>query len=307
MKHKILNGIVLAFVFPLIIGLYSCGGDKKPSQEAFMESLDTAEAAAPKISDEVIESVLQQIPSPLEISSLLKDAGTEYDRSILNTTEAVSNYNSNYKQALNLGVYGTDLGYTNIFEKSTDGLDYLSSIKDLADELNIGQFFDLGTIRKLASNRKNLDSLLLITTKNFNNINHYLQSQNRSNLSVLLLTGGWLEAMHITCATYAKNPENEALKETIGEQKIILENLMILLQAYENVDPNIANLSKQMAGLKSVYDKVEIKKVYKESTYEIVDGVMVIKDNSTSEVIISPETLKEIENSILSIRKSVIS
>jgi hypothetical protein len=70
---------------------------------------------------------------------------------------------------------------------------------------------------------------LLITTKNFNNINGYLQQQKRANLSILILTGGWLEALHITCQVVEKNPNNDALKERIGEQKIILENIMLLL------------------------------------------------------------------------------
>jgi hypothetical protein len=45
----------------------------------------------------------------------------------------------------------------------------------LANDLSIGQFFDFTTIAKLATNSKNLDSLLLITTQNFNSINSYLQ------------------------------------------------------------------------------------------------------------------------------------
>ena len=79
-------------------------------------------------------------------------------------------------------MYGTDLGYTNIYEQNQDGVKYMASIKELADGLNIGQFFDIETIGRLATNSKNLDSLLLITTQNFNSINHYLQTQNRSNL-----------------------------------------------------------------------------------------------------------------------------
>jgi hypothetical protein len=66
---------------------------------------------------------------------------------------------------------------TPIFLVATaDGIKYITSIKSLADELNIGQFFDVETIGRLAANSKNLDSLLLITTMNFNHINHYLQS-----------------------------------------------------------------------------------------------------------------------------------
>src|SRR5690606_2455258 len=224
--------------------------------------------------------ILQQIPSPLEISVLLKEAGKKYNSSYLNSPDNLPKYNSNFKKALNLGIYGADLGYTNIYEQNQDGLKYISSIKSLADGLSIGQFFDIETIGRLASNSKNLDSLLLITTQNFNSINHYLQTQSRANLSVLLLTGGWIEALHIVCEVAALNPENKELQETIGQQKIILENIMLLLSFYKDRDPNMALLLEDMMELQKVFEKVNITYTYKESTFEIVDGVMVIKDNS---------------------------
>jgi hypothetical protein len=292
-------GIVLAL-------LSSCGSSKKSDEQAFLEGLDSAKAEGPSISDGVIGDILQQIPSPLEISVLLKESGKKYNAGYLNSPDNISKYNSNYKKALNLGVYGTDLGYTNIYEQNQDGVKYMSSIKELADGLNIGQFFDIETIGRLATNSKNLDSLLLITTQNFNSINHYLQTQNRSNLSVLFLTGGWLEALHITCEVATANPSKE-LQETIGEQKIILENIMLLLSYYKESDQNMASLLTDMEVLKKIYDKVNISYTYKESTFEIVDGVMVIKDNSSTTVQITPDDITNIKSITSNIRSKVIS
>lgn len=272
-----------------------------------MESLDSAVNTGPTISDAVIGDILQQIPSPLEISVLLKESGKKYNVGYLNSADNLPKYNSNYKKALNLGVYGTDLGYTNIYEKNQDGVKYMESIKKLADGLNIGQFFDVETIGRLATNSKNLDSLLLITTQNFNSINHYLQTQQRANLSVLLLTGGWLEAMHITCNVAAVNPDNKELQEKVGEQKVILENIILLLSFYKDTDANMASLLKDMEDLKKVFDQVNITYTYKESTFEIVDGVMVIKDNSTTTIDITPENVNNIRTITQSIREKIIS
>ena len=79
-----------------------------------------------------------------------------------------------------------------------------------------------------------------------------------------------------------------------------------MLSFYESTDPRIADLYKQMEELKAIYDKVEITSTYAEPTYEIVDGVMVVKDNSTSEISISAESQTEIREKIESIRKEVI-
>jgi hypothetical protein len=293
----------------LLIGLtalfLAACGSKKPDEQAFLNSLDSAKNGT-TIDEEVINSILQQIPSPLEISVLLKESGTKYSSTLLNTPDNLPKYNSNYKKALNLGVYGTDLGYTNIYAQNQDGIKYLSSIKSLADGLNIGQFFDIETIGRLATNSKNLDSLLLITTQNFNSINHYLQTQSRANLSVLLLIGGWIEAMQITCQVAAKDIKNKDLQEKIGEQKIILEQIVLLLSFYKE-DTNMASLLKDLDELKVAFDKINITYTYKESTMEVVNGVAVIKDNSTTSINITDQDVEVIRSLTNSIRNKIIS
>ncbi|MDH5365519.1 MAG: hypothetical protein OEW67_00910 [Cyclobacteriaceae bacterium] len=300
---KLLIGII-------VLSIAACGPSKdEQAQNEFENQLaaDSTNSGGPEISPEVIASIIESIPSPLEISVLLKESGTKYDVALLNASSNTSKYNSNYSKSLNLGIYGTDLGYTNIYSQNQDGLDYMSSIKELADGLNIGQFFDIETIGKLATNSNNLDSLLLVTTQNFNAINTYLQDQERSHLSVLLLTGGWIEAIHITCQVSSKDPENLQLQEKIGEQKIILENIMLLLSFYSETYPNIATLMQDFEELKGAFDDIEITTIYKESTMEIVDGVMVIHDNSESNVNITTENVEEIKNLISKIRSKIIS
>lgn len=289
----------------LVLIVFACGPGTKSEEQAFLDSLDNLTLDAPMISDEVIADIIQQVPSPLEISYLLKDAGTQYDFNILNGPSNVSNYNSNYEKALNLGVYGTDLGYANIYEENQDAVLYLNSIKGLADDLSIGQFFDFGTIARLASNSKNLDSLLLITTQNFNTINGYLQENQRSNLSVLLLTGGWLEALHITCQVAMKNPENKKLIEKIGEQKIILDSIRLMLEFFAQ-DPNIADLHKQMIELEKAFAQIEIIYTYVPPTMEEIDGMLVVTDNSSTTINITEENVRSIRETVISIREKII-
>ena len=295
------------FIAGLFLALFmACSSGNKSEDQAFVDELDNTEIEDQAISGEVNE-ILHRIPSPLEISVLLKHSGRKYNGAFLNSPDNLSRYNSNYKRALNLGIYGTDLGYTNIYEQSQDGIKYMATIKDIANELNIGQFFEMETIARLVSNSNNLDSLLLITTQNFNTINHYLQSQNRSHLSVLFLTGGWLEALHITCEVAKSNPDNAQLMEAIGGQKIILENIIHLLSFYKDNDKNMASLLTDMEQLKGSFDKVIITSVYKPSTFQVIDGVMVIKDNSSSTVEITQTDIDNIRTSTQNIRTKIIS
>ena len=301
--------IVKSLFHILFFLVFMACDSKKPDQQAIVDMVENEamEEDLPEIHDDLLNDIIQQIPSPLEISVLLKEVGLKYDNKLLNPSEKASKYNSNFKKALNLGIYGTDLGYTNIYEHNQDALFYLDAIKTLAEDLSIGQFFDFGTIKRLATNSRNVDSLLLISTKSFNHINHYLQEQRRSNLSVLLLTGGWLEALHISCQVYAGNPGNVELQERIGEQKIILENILLLLSFYGRDDPNVKSLIGELEGLKKVFDQIEITYTYKESTYDVVDGVLMIHDNSTSSVNITDEHLNDITGITSSIRNGIIS
>lgn len=296
---------ILKFALIALI-LTACGSEKKNEEQSFLESIEDQPSGMTG-SEEAIDEILQQIPSPLEISVLLKESGKKYNASYLNSPDNLPKYNSNYQKALNLGIYGTNLGYTNIYEQNKDGVDYIEAIKRLADGLSIGQFFDVETIGRLATNSKNLDSLLLITTQNFNSINHYLQNQGRANLSVLLLTGGWVEAVHIMCNVANSDPNNKILQEKIGEQKVILNNIISLLTYYKDSDQNMASLLNDMEELKKVFDKVNITYTYKESTFEIVDGVMVIKDNSTTTIDITLELVNEIRGRVGAIRNKIIS
>jgi len=291
-----------------VLWLVSCNSDKKDEADAFITELEGA-TEAPAISEETINDILMQIPSPLEISMLMRESGAEYDRTILSDPDNVSKFNTTFKRAINLGIYGTDLMYTNIFSQNQEGLSYIKAVKELADDLNIGQFFDLRLVGRLATNNNNLDSLMLITTQNFNSINRYLQETKRANLSILFLVGGWMEAVHINCQMSIGNPEITALAERIGEQKMILENIMLLMSFYAENDSKsgISELYEDMKQLKVAYANIQITYTYAEPTTEIIDGILMIKDNSKSTVHITPENVIEIDSAINIIRNKLTS
>ena len=283
------------FLMALMLVVSACGPDRDQKDQAFEQTIagDSIGALPPGINDEFVERVLQQIPSPLEVSALLINSGMEYNSNLLNSAENLGKYSSTFNKAIAIGSYGSDLYYTSLYGMNRDELRLISPIKSLANDLGIGQFFDMATITRLAGSRENMDSLLLITMQNFNEVNQFLQDKKRSEVSVLMMTGGWLEAMYVLLEAYSLDPTHDDLREHIGEQKIILTHLM-LLYPYFKSDPKIAALITDMDKLKSAYEGVEIINNYKESTVEIVNGVGVIKDNSTTTVKITREQVENI-------------
>ncbi|MEN8247433.1 MAG: hypothetical protein ABFS32_00750 [Bacteroidota bacterium] len=300
-----MNRYLYYLILFIAVGFISCGPDKTEESEKFLESLEE-DLETPAISEETINDILQQIPAPLEISSLIKSTGSEYDQKMLSDPDDAVKYNTNFKRAISLGVYGTDLLYINIFERNQDGLAYMKAIKQQADGLNIGQFFNLKLIGRLASSNSNLDSLMLITTQNFNAINKYLQENRRSNMSILLLTGGWLEGVFINGTMALNYPEEEALKERFGEQKLTMESIMLLLSFYTETDPEIKALHEDLAKLQTAFDKVEITYTHEKPTTKIVDGVLIIEDNSRSIVTLTHENMEEIHSIVSELRNKLL-
>ncbi len=209
---------------------------------------------------DLIEQIIQSIPSPIEMTMLMKESGVTYDRSMLNDYNNSDKYTTNYKKALNLGIYSTNLGFSNIYGKTQDAIHYLDAVQDLAEGLAIDQFFEYSTLKALAE-KDNLDELIQSTTRNFEKINNHLHEQNRDVISALLLTGGWIESTHLTTLIYSKSSGRSdiqsVLKEKIAEQKFVLERLMLLLDIYSS-KPQVPELLNSMEKLQDIYDDVEI-------------------------------------------------
>ncbi len=78
---------------------------------------------------------LFSIPSPLQTAMLIQKTGSAYDKSILNTKENMNQYATDFSKALNLGIYGADLGYVNMYSKTQDAISYLAAVKKLSDDV----------------------------------------------------------------------------------------------------------------------------------------------------------------------------
>lgn len=256
------------------------------------------------ISKEAMNDIIDNISSPVEMAALIKSAGAPFNQKYLAQTNNVDNLNTNFKQALNLGVYGCDLGYLNMYEKTGSIMVSMTAIKKLADELRIGQFFDFNTIKRLATNNENLDSLMYISVASFNNMDEFLRESNRSNISALLVTGMWIEGMYLACQVVKENPERTVI-ERIGDSKMVLNSLILILRNYKS-DPAFANLVKEIEKIKKEYEAVSVRYEAGEPEAKEVDGMLIIIQNDKQIVDISDETLANITVAIENARNMII-
>lgn len=285
--------------------LFSCHSRKgKESGVEFEvpDSVITAEGVT--ISNEALEEIVQNVSSPIEMAALIKEIGVPFSTKYLATTDYVDKYNTSFKMAYTLGVFGADLGYLNIYDKSNQVVDYLTAINKLADGIKVGQFFDFETLKRLATNRESIDSLMYISVNSFNNMDVYLRDNNRGHLSALMITGTWVEGMYLVTQV-ANEKSSSELTDRIGEQKINLNNILLILDNYKQ-HVQISEIIESLNELKEVFDGVEI-------TYEIGEpetveegGMIMIVQNEKSVVNISEDQLNKIINKTKQIRNKLI-
>jgi len=282
-----------------------CKGDGKKSISDDIEIPDSIFNDKPlMISKEAMEDIIDNISSPVEMAALLKSTGTPFSQKLLASTSRIDDLNTNFKQALNLGVYGCDLGYLNMYEKTGSVITNMTAIKTLSNELRIGQFFDFSTIKRLATNNENLDSLMYISVSSFNNMDEYLRQSNRGNISSLIVTGMWIEGMYLA-AQVAKDAPQEEIIERIAGQKLVLNDLILVLKNYKS-DANFADLIEQIESIKKEYEAVKITYEMAEPEAKEVDGMLIIVQNDKQHIDISDETLSSIIGVIESVRSKII-
>jgi hypothetical protein len=288
-----------------VLALYSCGGGGGADIVEIPDTVITGTGSKmAELGHEVIEDLVQNVSSPIEMAALIKRVGVPFSRDYLSDPNIVDKYATAFDKAINLGVLGADLGYMNIYNRPGLIFNHITSIKKVAEDLRIGQFFDFNTLRRLASNNENLDSLMYISTSSFNRMDRYLRENNRSNASALMVTGVWIEGLYLATQV-AKRTDNLEIRERIGEQKISLNDLLIVLKVYQN-DTNFARLIQDFEELKLAFDPIKISVERGEPTMKEVDGMLLIVQNDIQHLDIPDGQIEKIIDTVERIRNRIV-
>lgn len=253
---------------------------------------------------EMLNDLIVSMPSPLETSFAIKSSGAEYNSEFLNPIQNIEKYSSESKKAMNMGVYGTDLGYINIYEKQLHVVSYMTCLKTLAEDLNVGHFFDLEAVAKMTSNANNMDSLILESTRSYNEMDNFLREQNREKLSVLMAIGAWSEGMNILIDVFKQTNDVE-LRNKIIEQGIVVETISSLINIYSD-DEYFKPIVPLMGNIELAYAKVQTNEVEGETQMVEVDGELQIIETGYTEYSISDGDFDVIIQNIGQLRSLII-
>lgn len=294
------------FLLLILIICFSCrNSSNKKGEYVFPEADSVPLSEAQKLSPEAIADISKNITSPVEIANLLQMMEVPFSQNYLATSIDANKQSTNFDKALKLGILGADLGYLNMYEKTGSSLDVLSSIRKIAEDIKVGQFFDFESIKRLSQNKSNLDSLLFISIDSYTKIDDYLRSNDRGQLSALMIIGVWIEGQYLATQVVSQYPD-AMLRDRIGEQKIILNDLLLLISPYCNYNSEFTDLCKDLQSIKEDYRDVRITYTQGDPVSTEKDGGLVIQQTETSNVEMSEVQLKVIIENIKDIRNKLV-
>ena len=265
------------------------GTDDKDKQE----NLDKSQML--KVGNQIFS-----IPSPIQSAKLFKELDLPYINDGLHTSDKLENYSTSAQKALNLGVYGADLGYVSLYEQDKDARNLLGAVNRLCTDLDlIGAIDDLLAERFL-NNIGNADSLVYIISDFYKVGDQYLKENDRGDIAALVLAGGWIEGLYLTTT---QADDNEKVQLRIAEQKTVIGNLIkILEQSPKNAVSD--DLVKDLIGLENAFQDIDYEYVYMRPETDVANKKTKIR--CKTDITMSKEVLNNIKNITSSLRNKII-
>jgi len=287
-----------AFTFCfLLFGILSCNSDEDSKNLITVDQEDVNQSLNTKFDGKIFS-----IPSPILTMLLVKKVSKDFHPEYLAPTSNVDNYQSEFKRALLVGVYGADLGYTSMYRDKNKIMEYLVTVEKLTNSLGLESSFDKNFLERYQNNIDNSDSMMYIVADAFKNADLFLKSGDRKSVSALMLAGGWTESMHFASELAIKH-KNKELTERIGDQNQTLETMISLLEVNNKQNSN-DELIVLFKDLKESFDKITINYEFNEPETDAANKITTLTHKVNFDI--DEDTLLEIHSKIKFLRQFII-
>ena len=249
-----------------------------------------------------VREIYYGLMTPVEVCNIFERLGIRYNDTILLPSGNRDLYMSSYKAAMNLGVYGVDMGYMMLFGVNWQTGSYFNTIQTLSERLNMPDTFLSDAIRGLDAEISNADSLTGLMNDAYEKIDSHLRLEGSEGTLGLMLMGGWIEAMYLATqlAYDPANPDPQVVGK-IAEQKYSLISLLSFMKNYYD-DPMVVFYTKKLKYLNRWFDTFEI--YYQPGDVDI-DTLRQVITTTGTEMTVTVGTLNEIRDYVAKLRAEI--
>lgn len=287
--------ILPGFLFFLLL-LLSCSSDQgKQGASISYDELDTKSVQSAK-------DLFYNMFLPCELVFLFDREDVSYHPSLMNPATRVEDYITLGKKALNLGIYGVDMGYMKFYDENFGLKGYYTAISKLSREIGIPDEYVMTAVGLLEEHMYHEDSLYQASCELLEVTDLYLTSNEQQAMAALIILGGWIEAMYITL--HLDEEPSQEMMDRIAAQKFGLKSLISYLNMYQD-DFQIIQHTLSLNRLWKVFDQIEV--YFEDENLQVVDTLKRTIDTSLSKSNISLAQFKEIKKMVTRIRQGFVS
>lgn len=249
-----------------------------------------------------IREIYYGLLTPVEVCNIFERLGIRYNDTIILASGNRDLYMSSYKAAMNLGVYGVDMGYMKLFGVNRQTVSYFSTIQTLSERLNMPDTFLSDAIRSFDANIGNADSLTGLMNDAYSKIDEHLRLEGSEGTLGLMLMGGWIEAMYLaTQLAYDPADPDPQVVGKLAEQKYSLISLLSFMKNYYD-DPMVVFYTKKLKYLNRWFDTFEI---YYQPGDVSIDTLRQVITTTGTEMTVTVGTLNEIRDYVAKLRAEI--
>jgi len=297
MEYKLLR----IFVFLVIVHVLSaCKFEKQREGEAVSASKIDSSLESLQEELNILEDVLYLYPIPGEIIEGFFDAELEYKSGLVNSVEKKDSYLESRSQALNLGIYITDLAYSAKFGLTGEALGYLEAVYSLGTRVGVSTEVFQSLLDRAKENISDSDSIVHISNEAFYQMIFFLENSNKENTLAVISVGAYIESLYLVLETKELFIEDDPVFTQIGDMKYPLDNLLDRAKKLEG-DKNVASIISYLISIHEIFDKLVVDET--ETAVSKKEGKLVINGGSTFNL--NAENFMEMKSAIRSIRAEI--
>ena len=272
------------------------------SDQAIVEE-EVVEEVVNEVSEDPIDEIFYQVPSPNDLFNVLKDADISYNKDILNDLSLVETFNTKKSKALNFGVYAADLAYVSSLGQIGDASNFFETLRALSKELEIENAMNDVIYARIQENldASNPDSLFSLSNETYYKAYAYLDDNDRGDVLGMIVIGGWIEGLNIIL-NVQEYEENSDVVQRIADQRLTLENLLVFTSRIQNED--LDNIISELAPIEELFSSLEISEEADFSAEKSEEGVMMFGGGST--VSINEEQFNKLKSIVGDLRSSIV-
>lgn len=232
----------------------SCKCERQATPDPFIDSMEFDTAEVSKVSEVVVA-----LPTPIEVSMLIKKMGINYQSSLLHNPERVHDYQSSSKMAMNFGIYVTDLCYAELFGQTQTVLTYRKAIDVLTEGLGIKSSVDQELLAKIDPNIDDRDKILQIISDTYASCAASLNESDRQMTVLYMILGGWIEGMYIASSLTNENLHQmeKRVMNLVVEQKLTFDLIWKTLSDFPESQES-KDIKHKLSALAPIFDRLSI-------------------------------------------------